>query len=254
MKLFFRKCSVACFLVFSVPAFAVDISKNITVNFVTEANYYPFEYLNDLNQIQGFDIDIAKAVCEKANLTCQFSNKSFDSLLLTLQFGQFDAVIAALDITEERKLKVDFSNSYYQSAPVFVSAIKESEAFSLDGKFIGVLSKSSNHLYLIKHAKKSSFIISYPSFLKAFSDLSSGTIELVFADQAVVAELLLENDNALKFSVIQTEKIFLDSFSSGYGIAVKKGNVALLERINYGLEKIDEDGTYQAIFKGYFGH
>jgi len=254
MKLFLQHCTFVIFFVFSVQTAAVDISENITVNFVTEANYYPFEYLNDLNQIQGFDIDIANAICLKANLTCTFSNQSFDSLLLTLQFGRFDAVIAALDITEQRKESVDFSSSYYQSAPVFLSETSSVDEFSLIGKFIGVQSGSSNHDYLIKHAKKSSFIISYPSLTKAFLDLSRGSIDIVFADQAVVADFLLRDANQRKFSVVKTESIFLDEFSSGYGIAVKKGNAALIERINYGLRKIDEDGTYKRIFKTYFGY
>ncbi|PKF61906.1 amino acid ABC transporter substrate-binding protein [Psychromonas sp. psych-6C06] len=252
MTYFSRTCGLLCFLFFSGSVFSLDISKNMPVNFVTEANYYPFEYLDELKQIQGFDIDIANAVCLKANLSCKFYNQSFDSLLLTLQFGRFDAVIAALDITESRKEKVDFSNSYYRFPPVFVSTTNSKEAFSIVGKFIGVQSDSSNHHYLIKHAKKNSFIISYLSSTKAFSDLRNGKIDVVFADHAVVDDFLSKRQNNDKFSVMQTEDVFLDKFSAGYGIAVKKGNMALLERINYGLAKIKEDGTYQTIYDRYF--
>ena len=231
---------------------ALDTEKNISVNFVTEANYYPFEYLDDNKQIQGFDIDIAKAVCKSANLTCKFHNQSFDSLLLTLQFGRFDAVIAALDITDERQQKVDFSNSYYQSPPVFVSSKNSKEVFSIAGKFIGVQSDSSNHHYLIEHAKTNSFIISYLSSSQAFLDLSEGKIDVVFADQAVVDDFLLQADNQKKFSIRQVENIFLEDFSEGYGIAVKKGNTVLLERLNYGLKIIQQEGTYKVIFDQYF--
>lgn len=254
MKLFLRSCSIALFLVFSMQAIAVDISRNISVSFATEANYHPFEYLNEFNQIQGFDIDIANAVCRKANLTCEFSNQSFDSLLLTLQFGRFDAVIAALDITEQRKEKVDFSDHYYRSAPVFISPTGVKGDFSIAGKFIGVQSGTSNHHYLMEHAKQHSFIIAYPSSTTAFLDLSAGTINMVFADQAVVANFLLDSENKKRFSVVKTENIFLDDFSLGYGIAVKKGNTRLLERLNYGLQKIHQDGTYQKIFSTYFNY
>lgn len=252
MTLFSRGYAFALCLVFSMQALAVDINKNISVNFVTEANYYPFEYLDESKQMQGFDIDIANAVCRAANLTCKFYNQSFDSLLLTLQFGRFDAVIAALDITEARKDKVDFSDSYYQSPPVFVSSIKNKETFSIVGKFIGVQSDSSNHHYLLKHAKKSSFIISYLSSSAAFLDLSEGKIDIVFGDQAVVADFLLQPENKEQFSIKKTETVFLEAFSAGYGIAVKKGNDELLTRLNYGLEQIHRDGTYQRIFNRYF--
>ncbi|WP_284205409.1 transporter substrate-binding domain-containing protein [Psychromonas marina] len=252
MKIFFRSGSIALLLVCSQHSSAVDTSENMSVNFVTEANYYPFEYLDDASEMQGFDIDVANAVCRVANLTCKFHNQSFDSLLLTLQFGRFDAAIAALDITAERKEKVDFSDSYYQSPPVFLSAIKSKEQFSISGKFIGVQSDSSNHDYLIKHAKIDSFIIAYASSSEAFLDLSHGKIDVVFADQAVVEDFLLQEKNSFKFSVKQTETVFLDAFSEGYGIAVKKGNTALLERLNYGLETIHKEGTYQQIFSQYF--
>lgn len=252
MTLFFRSCTFILCLIIPLQVHSININKNISVNFATEANYYPFEYLDDLKQIQGFDIDIANAVCQVANLTCKFHNQSFDSLLLTLQFGRFDAVIAALDITEERQEKVDFSNSYYKSPPVFVSAMNNKKAFSIVGKFIGVQADSSNHQYLIKHAKNNSFIISYLSSSEAFIDLRGGEIDVVFADQAVVADFLLQSNNTEKFSVKKTETVFLEKFSSGYGIAVKKGNNTLLERLNYGLKTIRENGTYQIIFEQYF--
>jgi len=254
MKLSLLNCTTILFLFFSVQSLAVDLSEKLTVNFVTEANYYPFEYLDEENKIQGFDIDIANAVCEKANLTCTFNTQSFDSLLLTLKYGRFDAVIAALDITDARKEEIDFSNSYYQSTPVFISTVNPQKNLSIVDQFIGVLSGSSNHSYLIEHAKKDSFIIAYPSISQAFSDLSGGIINAVFTDQAVAVNFLLKSENRLKFSIAKTEVLPLDNFSSGYGIAVKKGNSELLERLNYGIEKIQEDGTQQQIFERYFSH
>ena len=237
-----------------MQATAVDISKNLAVNFATEANYFPFEYLDEFNKISGFDIDIAKAVCKKANLSCQFSSLKFDSLLLALQFGRFDAVISALDITEARKQIIDFSTPYYYVAPVFISTVDEKDQFVVIEKAIGVQANTSNHAYLIKYAQKNNFIISYPSSDKAFADLSYEAIDTVFADQAVAANFLLQGDNKSKFSVVKTEDEFLGDFSIGYGIAVKKGNARLLERINYGLAKIHEDGSYQKIFNQYFGY
>lgn len=254
MKLFSRAYSITICLLFSMQVLALDINKNMVVDFATEANYYPFEYLDDQQQLQGFDIDVAKAVCQVANLTCNFHNQSFDSLLLTLQFGGFDAVIASLDITEERLSKFDFSDSYYQSAPVFVGVNDNKGQFSLSGKFIGVQSDTSNHHYLLKHAKKNSFIIAYPSSSKTFLDLKEGKIDVVFADEAVVSNFLDQDKNNLNFAVKQTEDIFLEGFSLGYGIAVKKGNDVLLERLNYGLKIIRNDGTYQDIFNRYFDY
>jgi len=67
-----------------------------TLRFATEASYPPFEFVGADNQIQGFDIDLAKALCQKMEATCTFNNQSFDSLIPGLKFRRFDAVIAGM--------------------------------------------------------------------------------------------------------------------------------------------------------------
>lgn len=223
-----------------------------TVNFVTEANYYPFEYLDENNKIQGFDIDIANAICEAVNLTCRFSHQSFDSLLLTLQFGRFDAVIAALDITNKRLKIVDFSDSYYTNHPVFISKKSPTKKFYSYGRVIGVQTDSSNQDYLLKYSLEDSFIISYLSLSTAFEDLRSGRIDMIFADNAIASDFLKKSDNEVHFSIANTENLFADKFSQGYGIAVKKGNYQLQQRFNRGLEIIFNNGTYNKIYNRYF--
>jgi len=227
--------------------------ENISIKIATEANYFPFEYLDEQKQIQGFDIDIANAICDAVNLTCSFHHQSFDSLLLSLQFGRFDAVIAALDITEQRLQQVDFTDSYFNNTSVFVSGNSAFEFFSITNKFIGVQANSSNQSYLIKYAKENSFIVSYPSFTDAFADLSKGRIDAVFSDKAVALDFLEKRDNQQYFSIHKKpEDIFTAPFSEGYGIAIKKGNKALQQRLNLGLKLITENGRYQEIFNRYF--
>lgn len=239
-------------MLFSSFIWAEVVNEKVLVSFVTEANYYPFEYLDENKQIQGFDIDIANALCEAVNLSCSFSNQSFDSLLLTLQFGRFDAVIAALDITSKRLEIVDFSDSYYENHPVFISKKSLVKKFSVAEKSIGVQVNSSNQDYLLKYSLDNSFIISYLSFPDAFADLRRGKIDLVFADNAIVSDFLKEEDNKKHFSIKNTETLFAEGFSKGYGIAVKKGNHQLLDRFNRGLKIIFENGTYDKIYSRYF--
>ena len=64
------------------------------IKFATEATYAPFEYLDDKNEFQGFDIDLAHAICEQAKLECSFHNQAFDSLIPSLKFRRYDAAIA----------------------------------------------------------------------------------------------------------------------------------------------------------------
>lgn len=237
------------FTVLSSTAASLD---NIKVRFATDTNYYPFEYLDEQQQIQGFDIEMAKAICKAVNLTCSFHHQRFESLLLSLRFARFDAVISALDITSERLEIVDFTNSYYENTPVFISAKSAQESFSTAGKFIGVRSNSSNQEYLIKYEKENSFIISYVTYSDIFSDLTAEKIDAAFVDQAVAAEFLKQKDNRTHFNAQKINPAQSKLFSQGYGIAIRKGNVTLQNRLNLGLKIITENGTYQKIYDRYF--
>lgn len=246
---FSRQIGFLCLLLST--SLSANTPKQLQVKFATDANYFPFEYLSDNKKIEGFDIDIAKAICEQANLKCSFEHHRFDGLLLTLPFGRYDAVIAALDITSERLEKVDFSDSYYKVPPVFISKEQLQGKFSLAGKFIGVQANTSNQNYLIKFAKENSYIVPYYSSQAALNDLKQARIDAVFADFAVINDFLSkQEDNSLVIS--RTEAVFIEQFSKGYGIAVKKNNHVLRDRLNLGLKLIVENGTYAKIFQSYF--
>lgn len=250
MASFFR---LLCFIVLFISSpLHAETNPQMEVKFVTDANYFPFEYLSKDKKIQGFDIDIAKAICEVSNLQCSFEHHRFDGLLLTLPFGRYDAVIAALDITEERLEIVDFSNSYYKIAPVFISKEQLEGEFSLSGKFIGVQANSSNQSYLTLYSKENSYIVPYFSSEAALNDLKNKKIDAVFADFAVINDFLSKENQGSKLVISRTEEVFVTQFSEGYGIAVKKGNDVLRERLNEGLKLIVEKGIYNKIFLQYF--
>ncbi|TEW56752.1 transporter substrate-binding domain-containing protein [Psychromonas sp. RZ22] len=239
------------FIMFSSISNA-QVFERLPVKFVTEANYYPFEFFSKSKKIEGFDIDIAKAICDQVNLQCSFEHHRFDGLLQTLQFGRYDAAIAALDITKERLKVVDFSDSYYKTAPVFISKEGLQGEFSLAGKFIGVQSNSSNQNYLSLSSKGKSYIVPYFSSQAALEDLKQHKIDAVFADFAVVNNFLSKQSPDTKLVITHTEAVFVTEFSKGYGIAVKKGNNNLRERLNIGLKLIIENGTYKNIYQQYF--
>lgn len=224
----------------------------LKVRFATDANYYPFEYFTEQKTIAGFDIDIAKAICEAVQLVCSFQHHRFDGLLLTLNFGQYDAVIAAMDITQERLTKVDFSDSYYRVAPVFISSKSLQGQFSLKAKSVGVLANSSNQNYLVEFAPKDSYIVPYSTSELALLDLQAKHIDVVFADFAVIHEFLANYQGKQQLVISRSEEVFMKQFSEGYGIAVKKGNHKLRKRLNKGLAIIKENGTFAQIVEQYF--
>ncbi|MEL0628088.1 transporter substrate-binding domain-containing protein [Psychromonas aquatilis] len=251
MHLFIRQLIVICLL--CISSFNVLALQEMKVKFATDINYYPFEYITEDNKLQGFDIDIAKAICEQVNLQCTFEHRRFDDLLIMLPFKRYDAVIAALDITDQRSKVVDFSDSYYKIAPAFISREKFDGQLSLKGKFIGVQANTSHQNYLVKaQQSQDSYIVPYFSSKAALEDLQRQKIDAVFADFAVIKTFLDKQKEPSQLVISRREDVFMGQFSAGYGIAVDKGNDILRERLNQGLKLITENGTYEEVFKKYF--
>ncbi|MCV9879959.1 arginine ABC transporter substrate-binding protein [Brenneria izbisi] len=240
-----KKLIVAALLAgLSVSASAAD-----TIRFATEASYPPFEFVDASNNIQGFDIDLANALCKEMQATCTFSNQAFDSLIPGLKFRRFEAVIAGMDITPERQRQVAFTQPYYDNSALFIAQKgKVADLAALKGKRVGVQNGTTHQKYLMdKHTEITT--VPYDSYQNAVLDLKNGRLDAVFGDTAVVNEWLKQNDNLSSVGQNVTDK---DYFGIGLGIAVRQNNEALLKQFNEALDKIKQDGTYETIYKKWF--
>ncbi|MBD1575694.1 MULTISPECIES: arginine ABC transporter substrate-binding protein [Vibrio] len=219
------------------------------LKFATEATYAPFEYMDDSNQIQGFDIDLAKALCTEIKASCTFHNQAFDSLIPALKFKRYDAAISAMDITDARQKQVTFTNAYYDNAAAFVSNKgKVADQAALNGKRVGVQNGSTHQSYLVDQMAGVT-AVPYASYQDAFIDMQNGRIDSVFGDTAVVAEWFKGNDKLAYVGKPVTNKQY---FGNGFGIAVNKDNQALVDQLNAALKTIKANGQYQKIFDQYF--
>ena len=99
-----------------IAGFSLSATAAETIRFATEASYPPFESIDANNQIVGFDVDLAQALCKEIDATCTFSNQAFDSLIPSLKFRRVEAVMAGMDITPEREKQVLFTRASTSSA------------------------------------------------------------------------------------------------------------------------------------------
>ncbi|GHX43549.1 arginine ABC transporter periplasmic arginine-binding protein ArtI [Vibrio cholerae] len=221
------------------------------IKFAMEATYAPFEYMDENNQIQGFDVDLANALCKQLEAKCSFHNQAFDSLIPALKFKRYDAAISAMDITEARLEQVNFSNPYYDNSAAFVSlAGKVADQATLKGKRVGVQNGTTHQSFLLEQ-RSDVVAVPYSSYQDAFIDMKNGRIDSVFGDTAVVAEWF-KGDNKLEY--VGERVTNPQYFGNGFGIAVNKDNQALLDQLNAALEAVKENGEYAAIFNKYFGN
>ncbi|EKY5710946.1 arginine ABC transporter substrate-binding protein, partial [Escherichia coli] len=176
-----------------IAGFSLSATAAETIRFATEASYPPFESIDANNQIVGFDVDLAQALCKEIDATCTFSNQAFDSLIPSLKFRRVEAVMAGMDITPEREKQVLFTTPYYDNSALFVGQQgKYTSVDQLKGKKVGVQNGTTHQKFIMdKHPEITT--VPYDSYQNAKLDLQNGRIDGVFGDTAVVTEWLKDN-------------------------------------------------------------
>lgn len=219
------------------------------IRFATEASYPPFEFVGADNNIQGFDIDLANALCKEIQANCTFINQEFDGLIPGLKFRRFDAVIAGMDITPERLKQVSFTKPYYDNSAMFITNKGQiTDINMLKGKSVGIQNGTTHQKYLSeKHPEIKT--VAYSSYQNAILDLKSGRLSAVFGDTAVVNEWLV---NEKELETIGDKITDADYFGTGLAIAVRQNNTELVDKLNGALDKVKADGTYQTIYNKWF--
>lgn len=216
----------------------------------TDAAYAPFEQENSDRSISGFDIDILKAIAEKAGLQLKFVNSPWEGLFTQLESGDRDILVSAITITEERKKTMDFSDAYFEATQLIAVPAKSkiSTIKDLKGLKVAVQNGTTGDSVVSDLLGKSNPNIKrFEGTPLAIKELENGGVEAVVADNGVLSHFQKNNSSAFRV-------ILDDSFKKEfYGIAVKKGNTELLKKINAGLAAIKTDGTYDKIYKSYFG-
>jgi len=217
----------------------------------TDAAYAPFESQNEKKDIVGFDIEVMKAIAAKAGIEVKFTNTPWEGIFATLGTGERDIVISAVTITPERKLSMDFSEPYFEAKQLIAisQSSKTSKFTDLKTKKVGVQTGTTGDEAVQKlQGKTSPNIKRFESTPLAVKELLNGGVEAVVADNGVIVNYLANNKGA-KLKIVD-DASFEKEF---YGIAVKKGNKELLEKINKGLAGVKADGSYDKIHKKYFG-
>lgn len=214
--------------------------------FASSGLYPPFNYTEN-DELVGFDVEIGKAIAEELGMNPKPVTNPWQTIIAALNSDKFDAIIGSMAITAERLEEVNFTEPYYESgAQIFVSedndSIKVPE--DLKDKKIGVVVSSTFEETARQYTDE---VITYDSDVTALQDLLvKGRLDAVITDQLVGMYAINQND--LKIKKVG-EPIYLDQM----GIAIKKDDKELLEKVNEALETIIENGTYGEISEKYFG-
>jgi arginine transport system substrate-binding protein len=242
----FKKIIICvCFVMYSILGYA---ETTMNIKFAAEATYPPFVSMDKSGNMQGFDVDLAKALCKELAASCTFTNQPWDALIPSLKLGKFDALIGGMGITAEREKHVSFTQSYYKNTGGFVG--NNTQSADVLGKKIGVQGGTTYATYLkTKYGSKVS-IKTYASLEDAFLDLKAGRVELVIGD-APVLQYWIKTQGGTGYKFL--EHAITNGDDKGNGIVVSKKNTELLIKLNQALDKLKKEGAYQKLVEQYFG-
>ncbi len=221
----------------------------------TEGAYPPFNSITADGKVIGFDVEIANALCEKMKVECEIVTQDWDGIIPGLVAKKYDAIIASMSITEERRKLVDFTKPYYKSALTFVgkkgSGITEVNAETLKGKTIGAQAGTTQADY-ITAAFPDVELKSYPTQDEVNLDLVSGRIDLGVSDLFPMLDWVSNNKDGACCELVGAPVLDAKYAGEGAGITLRQEDDVLREAFNKALDEILADGTYKAINAKYF--
>jgi arginine/ornithine transport system substrate-binding protein len=219
-----------------------------------EGAYPPFSSIAPDGKLVGFDIDIANALCAEMKAECTMVQQDFDGMIPGLMARKFDAVVASMSITDERKKSVDFSNKYYNTPARLVlkkGATLDLTAAGLKGKRIGV-QRTTTHDRFATDTFKGAEIVRYTKQDDAFLDLAAGRIVASLVDSVAADSGFLKTPKGKDFAFFGPVYDDPKYFGTGAGVALRKGDAALQAKFNAAIAAIRANGTYKKIQDKYF--
>ncbi|MGI9418899.1 MAG: transporter substrate-binding domain-containing protein [Geminicoccaceae bacterium] len=217
-----------------------------TLRIATEGAYPPFNNTNADGELEGFDVDIAKALCEAMQRECEIVAQDWDGIIPGLVQEKYDAIVASMSITEERLQTIDFTNPYYSNYLAMVAKDGGSMTTAdIEGKAVGAQRSTIASEWAENEYGRRGDVKLYDTQTAAYGDLTAGRIDVLISDYLPVAEWLKDNAD---YALIG-EKI---DIHDKIGIGIRQGEDELKEAFNAAIEAIRADGTYKAINDQYF--
>ena len=248
----FKRWAVAAAMVALAAGVANAEMKKVVIG--TEGAYPPFNNLTADGKLVGFDVEIAEALCAEMKVECEFVTQDWDGIIPALIAGKFDAIIASMSITDERKKVIDFTDKYYNTPPA-IAVPKDSKlagvtAADLSGVRMGAQGSTTHSNYAEEKFPDSDLQL-YPTADEYKLDLANGRIDAAIDDVVVLSEWLASDDGACcKILGTLTPDPVINGL--GAGIGIRQGEDELKAMFNKAIQAIRASGKYKEINDKYF--
>jgi polar amino acid transport system substrate-binding protein len=229
----------------------VDLTRVPQIRFLTEDDYPPFNFAGPDGQPVGFNVDLARAICEELKVPCTIQVRRWDTLLDSLDRNGGDAIIAAQAITPDIRRRYEVSDRYLETPARFVmrtdTALTDATPEALAGRSIAVVSGTAHDAY-IRAFFRGSAVRRYANLAEARKALTGRDVDVLFADG--VAQAFWLNGSASAGCCRFLGGAFTESryFGEGLAIVMRRGNEPLRIAINHALQRLWEKGVYTDLY------
>ena len=232
-----------------------DLSRLTVIRFLTETDYPPFNFTGPDGNPAGFNVDLARMICDEIKVTCTVQMRRFETLLDAISSNRGDAIIASLAVTPQLRARLDFSDPYYRVPARFVSrrdsVMREIRPELVEGRKVGAIAGTSHEAYL-KAMFTDVELHSYPNDEALRSALRRGEVDFIFGDAISLAFWINGTDSGDCCAFSGGPFVESRYFGEGIGIGVRKGNDLLRQALNWALFRLWEKGRYTDLWLHYF--
>ena len=212
-----------------------------TVRMGTEGAYPPYNFINEAGEVAGFERELGDELCKRAELDCTWVKNDWDSIIPNLVSSNYDTIMAAMSINEERKAVIAFTQDYLPPAPSSYVALQD--GVDLEG---GVVAVQTGTVQASHVAETGATMLEFPNIDQVLAAIRNGEADAGFGDHEVMRPFV-EDSNDLVFV---GEQVNLDE---GIGVGLRQSDTELREKLDAAITAMKEDGTLNALIKKHFG-
>lgn len=238
---------------FAFSAVAQDLPDSLVIG--TEGAYPPFNFTESDGNVAGFEIDLGNAMCAHMKVECTWVTQDWDGIIPGLQAKKYDAIIASLYITDERRKVIAFSDKYSNVPSRFVVSTDsdlEISADGLSGAIVGTQRATSFERYLTAEMPDAEVRL-YGTMDEAYLDLASGRVDAVLGDVVALQDGFLGTPEGAGFELRGPEYTNPEYFGYGAGVAVRQDDQAIADAFSGAIKALRDNGTYLEISQKWFG-
>ena len=212
------------------------------VRIASEGAYPPYNLINDKGDLDGYDIDVGNEICKRAQLECVWVKNDWDSILPNLKSSNYDAIMAGMSITDERKAEIDFTQNYFPPAASAYAALSADTNVG-EGAVVAAQTATIQAAHV---AESGATLLEFATPDETVAAVRNGEAEAVFADKDFLEPAVLESNGELSWV---GEDVPL---GGGIGIGVRQSDTELRDKMNAALDSMKEDGTLNGLIEKWF--